>query len=144
MKRIFALTGASLVAIALIGCPMNVSQRSQVAQALHQTSIVLMDAQQAEIIIYTQGVIPAEDHVFIEKEFVAVAEVGKTTDGCVLTAQDTTTCLLCLKNELGTIDQIQSQGAIGLKSDKAKSTYNSVMLSIRAVVQGIYTSLGGK
>jgi hypothetical protein len=144
MKRITALLAGCLLALCLTGCPMNKSQLQQTATALDNTSIVVRDAQQAEIAAVSSGLISPSDDIFIQQELTALSKLGKTTDACVLSAGDSAATLACIKSELGTISQIQADGAIALKSDKAKSTFAIVMNSATAVVNGVYVALGGK
>jgi hypothetical protein len=144
MKRIIALTAGCLLALCLTGCPMNTSQLQQTATALDNTSIVVKDAQQAEIAAVNNGLIPPSDDLFIQQELTALSLLGKTTDACVLSAGNSAATLTCIKSELTTMNQMQTDGALALKSDKAKSTFAVVMNSATAVVNGVYTALGGK
>jgi hypothetical protein len=144
MRKAFFFTAVSMVALMLAGCPLNTTQRGQIAQALHQTSIVVMDAEQAEIIAYHQGLVPADEHILIQQQFLSVGELGKATDDCVKSAGATAAALACLKGELATLDTINAQGGLHLKSPQAKADFAAAMNSAKAVVQGIYIALGGK
>ena len=144
MKRIAAILAVTGLSVMLSGCPMNTSQLQQVATALNNTSIVVKDAQQAEIIALNQGLISPADDIFIQQELTALSQLGKTTDACVLSAGNTAATLACVKAEITTIGQIQVNGAIGLKSDKAKSTFAAITNSAYLVVTAVYNTLGGK
>jgi hypothetical protein len=145
MKRILILTALGIgTATLLTGCPASTSQRQQIASALDNTSMVIKDAQAAEIIAVNQGLISPQDDIFVQTELTALSQLGKTTDKCVLTATDTAGSLSCIKSELVTIQQIQANGALNLKSAKAQSVFSAVMNSATAVVNGVYTALGGK
>ena len=147
MKRnVNALFWIALMALAagLAGCPTNTSQRQQIASALDNTTMVIKDAQQAEIIAVDNKLISLQDDIFVQNELIALTKLGKTTDACVLATTDTAGALSCLKSELVTIKQLQADGALNIKSDKAKSVFNAVMNSATAVVNGVYTVLGGK
>jgi outer membrane biogenesis lipoprotein LolB len=143
MKRI-AVALLALAAIGLTGCPVSTSQRQQIANALDNTTIVIKDAQQAEIIAVNNKLIFPQDDIFVQTELTALTKLGKTTDACVLTATDTTGALSCLQSELVTIKQIQADGALNIKSANAQSAFNTVLTSATAVVSGIYTAVGGK
>ena len=144
MKRIMIAAVLALFSVGLSGCPMSTSQRQQVAVALDNTSMVIKDAQQAEIIAVGQGLISPQDDLLVQQEIIALTKLGKTTDACVLSAVDTASSLGCIKSELATISTIQADGALNIKSDKAKGIFNAVMNSATAVVNGVYTALGGK
>ena len=144
MKRAILAAVLALAAIGLTGCPTSTSQRQQIAVALDNTSMVIKDAQQAEIIAVNQGLISPTDDIFVQNELTALSKLGKTTDACVLSSTDTTGALSCIKSEVTTIQQLQADGALGIKSDKAKSLFNTVTNSVIAIVNGVYTALGGK
>jgi hypothetical protein len=145
MKRIVIIAALSIGAATLLtGCPASTSQRQQIASALDNTSMVIKDAQQAEIIVVNQGAISPQDDIFVQTELIALTKLGKTTDKCVLTATDTTGSLSCIKSELIAIQHIQADGVLNLKSAKAQSVFSAVMNSATAVVNGVYTALGGK
>jgi len=132
------------VVLVLTGCPMSTTQRGKVAQAADTVSVVVLDFQQGEVISHGAGLITDDDHLFIQRELLAVSRLGKTTDACILSAADSVTTVGCLKSEMATIDQINSEGSIGLKSVKARADFQTAMLGAKAVINGIYTALGGK
>ena len=84
MKKYIAFASLVLVAIVLTGCPaQNGSQLQQAAQASENAAIIMQGFENAEIAAYQQGLIPAADHQFIQKEVATVAALGKTTDSCI-------------------------------------------------------------
>lgn len=142
MKKFLALAA---LAVLLTGCPSTSNtQRQQIAQASQNVSIVLVSAQKAEIASFQQRLIPAQDHLFIQKQFETIGTLGKTTDSCILSAKDTLGATTCINVAVETIDQINTNGGLYLKSDKAKQDFSIAMLSVRTILASISQALGGK
>jgi PBP1b-binding outer membrane lipoprotein LpoB len=143
MKRITALASLALVALILTGCP-NTSQRVQAAQAAENASIIVNGFEQGEIAAHDQGLIPDPDHLFIQKSMRTVAAMGKTTDGCIGTTTSNAGIVSCINTAIGTVDQLNKDGALYLKSDKAKTDFALAMLGTRTSLAVITVLLGGK
>ena len=144
MKR-FALVAAFVIAAScMIGCPANLTQRQQAAVAAQNASIIVSDFQQGEIAAHTAGLIPEVDHVFVQKELLTVSVLGKTTDSCIRSATDTPGVISCLNSAVTAIDQINSDGGLYLKSDKAKTTFQLAMIGVKTTLASISATLGGK
>lgn len=145
MSRTISLIGVAVIAFTLCGCPASTTtqQREQAAKASQNISIILQGAQQAEIIAHTQGLIPDADHVFVEQQFQTIAILGETTDACILKAVDTPGTITCLNTAVTAVDQINAQGGLALKSDKAKTDFAVAMTGIRTVLATVSATLGG-
>lgn len=146
MKRFTAIASVlalSIAGLVMAGCPANTQQRQQAASAAQNISIIVLDFQQGEIASHTAGLIPETDHIFIQKELVTVTRLGKTADSCILVAVDTPGVVTCLNSAANSIDQINSDGGLYLKSDKAKSTFQLAMIGVKTTLTSIAAVLGG-
>ena len=143
MKRILIASVALVMSLGMIGCPMNSTQQQQAAQASLQASTVLKVAQQGEIAAAQNGFIPAADHQFIQIQFENVALLGKTLDSCVRTANNNGAAIICLNTAITNVDQMNTNGGLGLKSVQAKQDYQLAMTAIRTVFASIVATLGG-
>jgi len=141
MTKLIVLAG---LALTLTGCPANVQQRQQVAQAAQNASIIVQGFQQGEIAAYQQGAIPAADHQFIQKELITVATVGKALDSCILTTTTNAGIVVCANSAVSAIDQINTDGGLYLKSDKAKTTFQLAMVGVRTALSVISVIFGGQ
>lgn len=130
-----------IVVWAAAGC--SPTQQKQVAQALQTSAIIVQTFQQGEIAAHQAGTIPDADHLFIQKQLLSLAQSGKAADSCVKTATNKAGWLACLTTEAGTIDALNQEGALYLKSDKAKTDFNLAMIGIRTSLQTIEAVLGG-
>jgi len=144
MKRLIALTGSFLVAIALTGCPASSSQRTQVAQAAQTASTVVVAFQQGEIVAHNQGVVSDADHLFIQKELLTVSTVGKTLDSCILSTTTTAGDIACIQTASTAVDQINSDGGLYIKSANAKADFQAAMAALKISLTAISQVLGGK
>lgn len=144
MKRFTALVVLIIAASFMIGCPANLTQRQQAANAAQNISIIVSDFQQGEIASYKAGLIPATDHVFIEKELIVVATLGKTADSCIRVSTNTSGVVTCLNTAATAIDQINTDGGLYLKSDKAKTTFQLAMIGVKTTLASISATIGGK
>jgi hypothetical protein len=146
MKRFTSIAAGftlAIVCIVMAGCPANVQQRQQAAAAAQNISIIVSDFQQGEIASHTAGLISEADHIFIQRELVTVATLGKTADSCILLAVDTPGVVTCLNSASTSIDQINSDGGLYLKSDKAKTTFQLAMIGVKTTLTSIAAVLGG-
>jgi len=149
MKKLFALVP---LAVMLCGCPSG-TQQQKVAQAAENLSSVVKAAQQAEETAYAEGqacgsqpnciVIPPADHEFIQKEFGAIGLAGKALDSCILSATTPVGDVQCAQTATNTITALGNDGALGLKSDKAKTIFAGVITALNVGIQAISTILGG-
>ena len=139
-----ALLASILICVALLVACTD-AQRQQAAQAAQDASIVVKDFQQGEILAYQQGAIPADDHMFIQESLITVATTGKTLDSCIRSVTNNAGIVACANTAVNTIDALNSAGALKLKSDKAKTTFQLAMIGTRtslAIIATIFT--GGK
>jgi hypothetical protein len=145
MKR-FALLAALAVGlcITLTGCPANQSQLQKAATASEQAMIVVQGFQQGEILAYNQGVIPAQDHLFIQQSVETVYRLDKTTNTCIGSAGTDAAAATCATSAIATIDQLQTDGALHLKSAQAKQDFALAMIGAKTALNVIATMLGGK
>ena len=144
MKRILSILAVSSMAVMLAGCPANTSQRQQVAQAAQNASIIVAGFQQGEIVAYQQGAIPVADHQFIQKELKTVATVGKTLDSCILTTTTNAGIVACADTAVSAVDQINTDGGLYLKSDKARTRFQLAMVGVKTAISVIATIFGGQ
>lgn len=144
MKRFLPFAGVLGVALLLAGCPANVNQRQQVAQAAQNASIIVAGFQQGEIVAFQQGAIPQADHAFIQKELLAVATVGKTLDSCILVTTTNAGIVACANTAVSAVDQINTDGGLYLKSDKARTTFQLAMIGVKTAISVIATIFGGQ
>ena len=145
MKRLIALAGTLAISAMLIGCPASTSttQRQQVALAAQNASIVVAGFQQGEIVAYQQGLIPVADHTFVQKELITVGTVGKALDSCILSTTTNAGIVACAQTATAAIDQINTDGGLYLKSDKAKTTFQLAMIGVKTAIGMISTIFGG-
>lgn len=158
MKK-YAILAVLPLAIVLIGCPSG-TQQQKAANAAANVASYLESAQTAEITVFNTGqdclsaaatdaaksaciVITPDEHVFIQKQFKSVDAVGTTLDSCIRTATDAPGIVACANTATATVDQLNAQGALYLKSDKSQSTYAAIMGSVKLAIQTISTVLGG-
>ena len=149
----------SLAALILSGCPSTTSQQNA-AKASQVASASVVAAQQGEITIYNTGqqclaaaqspaqqsaciVITPDEHQFLQREFLAISELGKTLDSCILGSTTTPGIVACANTALVTVNQINADGALALKSDKAKTTFQLVITSVQVGIETIQALLGG-
>jgi hypothetical protein len=140
--KAFKFAGLFLFACLLAGCPA--ANQQKVAQAVNNISIITAALQQGEISAHQQGLIPDGDHKFVEQQLLSLSQAGKTADACIRTAVNTAGDVACINNVVNTVDQINSQGGLYLKSDKAKTEFQTAMASIKTVLESIEITLGGQ
>ena len=143
-SHIAALAALTIAAACLVGCPANLSQRQQAASAAEKVSLIVADFQQGEIVAYQAGLIPPADHAVVQRELLTVATLGKTTDACILSATATSGVVTCLNSATAAVDQINADGGLYLKSDKAKTTFQLAMIGVKTTLASITAVLGGK
>jgi len=139
MKKLFFLAPLALL---LAGCPA--ANQQKVAQAVNNISIITAGLQQAEISAHQQGLIPDGDHRFVEQQMLSLAQAGKAADACIRTATNTAGDIACINTVISTVDQINAQGGLALKSEKAKTEFQTAMASIKTVLESIEIALGGQ
>ena len=144
MKRIALLTALALGCICLTGCPANQSQLQKAATASEQAMIVVQGFQQGEIVAYYQGSIPAQDHLFIQQSVETVYRLDKTTNACIGSAGTTTAAATCASSAIATIEQLQTDGDLHIKSAQAKQDFSLAMIGAKTALNVIATMLGGK
>ena len=145
-KKLATLSIVAVLSVAVVfmaGCPANVSQRQQTANAAQNISIIVEDFQQGEISSHNAGLIPDADHQFIQKELLTVATLGKTADLCIKDTTNTAGIVTCLNTAASSIDQINTDGGLYLKSDKAKTTFQIAMIGVKTTLNSIAATLGG-
>ena len=155
MKRITVLAAVGLMALALVGCPANQSQLQKAATASEQAMNVVVGFQQGEILAYDQGkacvatgaqnciVISDNDHLFIQQSVKDVLELDKTTNTCIGSAGTASGAVSCADFAISAITQLQSDGALRLKSPTAKQDFALAMDGAKGVLATIKIILGG-
>jgi len=140
-NRIFCITACIAVVLITTGCPAN--QQQAAANASLQASTIISTAQQGEIVAHNQGLIPDADHQFVQQEFENLGQVGKTVDACIGSASGKAGVFTCLNSAISSVDQMQQQGTLNLKSTNAKQTFSTVISGVRGVLATIEATLGG-
>ncbi len=130
------------VAAPLIGCPSG-SNQQQIALAAENASIAVQGFQQVEIAAHQAGSISNEDHQFIQEELIAVGAAGKAADSCIQIATSKQGVINCVNTAISTIDQINSAGALHIKSVDAKQKYQIALTGVRTALAVIITIEGG-
>lgn len=140
----------------LIGCPAVIDQQ-KAANAAANIATTVKAAQDVEIAVFNSGqsclqtapdksgciVITPDEHVFIQQQFKSMGLMEKSLDSCIKSATTRAAIVTCTDSAVATIDELNSQGALHLKSDKAKSTYFYTMSTAKLGIQTIATLLGG-
>lgn len=142
MKRIASFTLTLLATLFLAGCPSGTNQQ-KIAQAAQDASQVVLAFQQGEIVAHQSGSISDADHEFIQEQLVTVSTLGKTTDSCIRTATTTAGTIQCANTAISTIDNLNTQGALHIKSTQAKTDFSIAMLGLRTALATIVTLEGG-
>lgn len=132
-----------VIGLGLTACP-NTTQRQQAAQAAQNASIIVQGFQQGEIAAHDQKLIPDDDHVFIQKELITLSGIGKTTDSCIATTTTNPGIIACINTAVAEVDQINKDGGLYLKSDKAKTDFQLAMVGVKTALSVISTVLGGQ
>ncbi len=141
MKRVLAIPSIVLVLVLAVACPA--AKQQQVAQAAQNASIVIKGFQQGEIVAYQSGAIPQGDHIVIQESLVTLAKMGKTVDGCILAATTTVAEVACIDAAISTIDLVQADAALHLKSERAKTDFQIALIGTRTALSVITTIIGG-
>lgn len=131
------------IALTLSAFSCSNAKQQQVAQAAQNASIVVKGFQQGEIMAFQNGLIPVEDHQFIQRSLITVAQAGKTLDTCIRATSAVAAEITCVNAAVVTLDQLNSQGALYLKSDRAKTDFALAMVGTRTALSTIATILGG-
>ena len=154
-RRIFAVLAGLALAVGMTGCPANQSQLQKAATASEQAVIVVQGFQQGEILAYNQGnecvaagkqgciVISKEDHLFIQQSVEAVYRLDKTVNSCIASANTNAAAAACATSAITTIDQLQVDGALHLKSATAEQDFALAMIGAKTTLGVIATLLGG-
>jgi hypothetical protein len=139
MIRLGRTTAAKLVilaALALAGCGFKCSPQSQqkAALAAKNASIVVQSFQDAEISSYRAGLVSPEDHLFIQGQVKKAARVGLALDSCIRMATSSAGTVACIDVSVQTIDSINSEGGLGIKSTEARQTFQIAMTGVKAAL----------
>lgn len=135
LKKLALLTGAAII---LTGCP-DATTSQKAAQASQNAAIIVQGLETAEIAAHQQGLIPDDDHKFIQTEVLALAQVGKTVDSCIRSAGAAAGTVSCISTAVNEIDQMQSEGAMQLKSTQAKQEFSIAISGVKAVLVSVQT-----
>ena len=143
MKRIAILVIGTFTMLTLAGCPSSSTQR-KAAQAADIAAASVSGFQRAEIIAHSQGLIPDDDHIYIEQSLLTLGRAGKATDTCIGASLTNAGIVTCVNISLDTANQLQADGALHLKSVKAKNDFSLAMTGVKSALQTIIAILGGK
>ncbi len=141
---LFVLFCIAPIGLLLTGCPSgtSITQRQQVAQAAQNASIIVQGFQQGEIAAHQQGMIPDSDHQFVQKELLTLSRLGKTTDTCIGSTTTNAGIVACVNTAIAEVDQINKDGGLYLKSDKAKTEFQLAMTGVKTALSVISTLMG--
>lgn len=137
MGAILMLAVVSMVVL-LSGCPKGaVHQASQLANAVGGS---LEKAQKLNESLYTQKVISAEDSMAVAQ---AILETSQANDALVaqvrsvkeLNLDSAAPILTALDNLTASVDRLQKQGVLHIKSESSRQTFDSYMQVIRAAIK---------
>ena len=142
-RKVVFVAFVLVLAVMLMACP-STSQRQQAATAAQQASAVIAGFEQGEIVAYQQGVIPKEDHLLIQEYMLTIARSGKATDACILASSSNAGIVTCVNTALNTIDQLNAEGGLHLKSPTAQRDFQLAMIGTRTALAVIVSIMGGK
>lgn len=142
MKNL-ALLAIWPVALLLTGCPLNSTQQQQVLRASDNAALVVAAGQKAETTAFNDGLISQADHSFIEQQFGSVGQVMKAVDSCVAGSGNKGAILSCLSTAINSVDAINANGGLYLKSAQAKNDFAVAVGGVRSVLASIEATLGG-
>ena len=130
--------GAVLLAVAMAGCPSATTQQ-KAALAAQNASTIVVAFQKSEISSFQAGLVPAADHQFIEAQLVTVGQLGLTLDSCIRTATTSAGTVACVNTATATINQINTDGGLYIKSAGAKQDFQLAMTSLNAALAVLTT-----
>ena len=133
-----ASIGAVLLAVAMAGCPSATTQQ-KAALAAQNASTIVVAFQKSEISSFQAGLVPAADHQFIEAQLVTVGQLGLTLDSCIRTATTSAGTVACVNTATATINQINTDGGLYIKSAGAKQDFQLAMTSLNAALAVLTT-----
>lgn len=142
MKKLASFTLTLLATLFLAGCPSGTNQQ-KIAQAAQNASIAVQGFQQIEITAHNNKAITDADHQFIQQQLISVAQMGKTADSCIKVATTKQGVIQCVTTAITTIDQLEQNGALGIKSEDAKQKYQIALTGVRTALGVIVTIEGG-
>ena len=167
MKQVptFGSAAVACLCLMLAGCPTGTSTKQSLLQkaaiASQQAMIVVQGFQQGEILTYNQGkscvaaatdapskaqcvVISDEDHLFIQQSLESIFKLDKTTNTCIGSATTPTAAAACANSAVTTIEQLQTDGALHIKSVSARQDFALAMMGAKTTLSVVATILGGK
>ena len=145
MKRIcITIAGLALATLMLTGCPVNQSQQQKAANAVHIALTAGVGVQNAELSAYQNHLIPADDHLIIQEGFLTLGRSATVADTCINLAATSDGVVGCVNNIISTVDNLNNDGVLHLKSAEAKADYAAAMQSIKAALSVITVVIGGK
>ena len=146
MKKLRRLGG--LLALSLfigwcsIGC--KPSDQQNAAKASLQVTNVLQAAQDGEIAAHNQKLLSDEDHQFIQRQFITLAEADKATNLCISQAANKGAVINCLNTAVNTVDGINKEGGTFIKNPNTQATFNLTLTSVKSILQTIIAVMGGQ
>ena len=126
----------------LCGCPSGSQQDA--AKASLQVTVVMQSAQQGEIAAHNSKLITDEEHAFIQRQFISLAEADKAANLCISQAQNKGAVISCLNAAVSAVDSINQNGSTFLKSPAAQANFNLALTSVKSILQTIEATMGGQ
>lgn len=139
-QKVLLLVALGWVALPTIGCPAGTQQSA--AKASLQVTVVMQSAQQGEIAAHNNHLIPDNEHQFIQKQFITLAEADKAANACISAAPNKGAVIACLDTAVATVDGINREGGTFLKSPAAQANFTLALTSVKSILQTIEATLG--
>jgi len=117
-------------------------QLTQAAQASDTAAQIVNELQLTETNAYNLQLVPKEDHLFIQREILALSQLGTTTDNCIRNAGNAAGAVVCANSAIDAASQMQAEGATGLKSTSAQQQFALAITGIKSVLQSLLVTLG--
>jgi len=141
-QKVLLLGVLGFLAAPMIGCPAGTTQSA--AKASLQVTVVMQSAQQGEIAAHNSKLIPDEEHQFIQRQFITLAETDKAANACISAAPNKGAVVSCLDTAVKAVDSINQEGGTFLKSPAAQANFTLALTSIKSILQTIEVTLGGQ
>lgn len=114
-------------------------QRAALAAADFATS--LKTFQQAEIAVYHSGAIDKEEHIAIQRIFLETAKAGLQLDQAIRVARSSPDAWAAANAALDSIDKLQAEGVLHIKSDKARAQLAASLALARSAIIAVRLAL---
>ena len=118
--------------------------KHQAVIAEHDFKVGVQAAQNIEINEYKAGNIPQAFHVQFEQTILKVSQVGEQVSKDLAAGVSNATIATELTSIAASLQQLISEGAVGIKNPTTQTNVNTALQAAVALVQNLITALGGK